>query len=85
MNKLNFKLLKLMSFILRIRSRINLSLTSTSFSNFVLKNKNRNSKNNIINYSTVTKVNEPLEITLQFITGFANGEGSFILGLQERS
>lgn len=51
----------------------------------MLKNKNRNSKNNIINYSTVTKVNEPLEITLQFITGFANGEGSFILGLQERS
>ena len=48
----------------------------------MLKNKNRNSNNNIRYYSIVTKVNEPLEITPQFITGFADGEGSFILGLQ---
>ena len=77
MNKINYKLLKSM--------KINLNLKSTSFSCFVFKNKDKSFNNNTRYYSTITKVNEPLVITPWFITGFVDGEGSFILGLQERS
>lgn len=50
---------------------------------------NKNNFNNTIRYysrgATTTKVNKMLNITPGFVTGFIDGEGSFILGLQARS
>ena len=77
MKKLNCKLFK-------FDEKKHLNFYSIGLSKGILLNSNFNNTN-IRYYSTATKVSEPLVITPWFITGFADGEASFVLGLQERS